>query len=136
MRLTRTPRTTRRSAPQTDPVAITAGQLPSRCRHRLWKVCAFAAAPAGSARAPHGDPHSAGPQPPALNNGRRRQPCAMRPMPPRMGQLLGSWQPHRSRLCATGNGSATPAWDNAELAPEAQVVADRSVFDDLAVLEP
>jgi hypothetical protein len=57
-------------------------------------------------------------------------------MPPRMGQLLGSWQPHRSRLCATGNGSATPAWDNAELAPETQVVADRSVLDDLAVLEP
>ena len=56
---------------------------------------------------------------------------------------LPCWRPGRlivqgatSRLWATGNGSATPAWDNAELAPETQVVADRSVLDDLAVLEP
>src|SRR6266487_2883880 len=28
---------------------------------------------------------------------------------PLTGQLLGSWQPHRSVLCAPGPGSATPA---------------------------
>src|ERR671910_2864811 len=46
--------------------------------------------------------------------------------------VCGSWPPHR--LCAPG--SATRAWDNAELASETQVVADRRVLDDLAVLEP
>src|ERR671910_785545 len=46
--------------------------------------------------------------------------------------VCGSWPPHRLRA----PGSATGAWDNAELASETQIIADRLVLDDLAVLEP
>src|SRR5215211_920333 len=57
------------------------------------------------------------------------------PLPHRLRLPTSSPLPERSRLCASGTGSARRAWKQAQLAAQPQVVADRPVLDGLPVLE-